>query len=120
MPRITVSETMAGMIYHYYGGPMMGAPKHLITIRDVSRYYTGLVDMPGARIQMLNEEIRFAEGQKESENSLLTASKGANSHSTNYGHNCASGFGGPGVRCTGGACAQRHKTIGGDTQPKQE
>ena len=43
----------------------MGAPKHLKTIREIARRYTGLADVPGARIQVLNEEIRFAEGRKE-------------------------------------------------------
>ena len=76
--RITVSEVMAGLIHHYYGASLMGAPKHLKTMRDIARrfLFTGLANVPGARLQTPNEAIRFAEGRKDGENALLTASKG--------------------------------------------
>ena len=70
-PRIVISESMAGAINFYYQGP-----KFLKTIREISREYTGLADVPGARVQALNEEIKFAESRKDGENSLLTATKG--------------------------------------------
>ena len=54
----------------------MGALKHLKSISDITRRFTGLADVPGARLQALHEEIRFAEGRKDGENALLTASKG--------------------------------------------
>ena len=71
-----MSEMMAGMVNHYYGGPNVGAPKHLKTIKDITRRYTGLADVPGARLQILNDEIRFTEDRKEGECTILTASKG--------------------------------------------
>ena len=70
-PRVVISESMAGVITHYYAGV-----KHLKTIRDISREYTGLADVTAAKVQPLNEEIRFAESRKDGESSLLTATKG--------------------------------------------
>ena len=54
----------------------MDAPKHLKSITDIARRYTSLADVPGAGLQILDNEIRFAEGRKEGECALLTASKG--------------------------------------------
>ena len=51
-------------------------PKRLKTIREISKQYTGLIDMLAAQMQALNEEIRFTEGRCDGECSLLTASKG--------------------------------------------
>ena len=62
---------MAGVITHYYS-----EITHLKIIRDISRQYTGLADIDAAQVQLLNKEIRFTDTRKESENSLLTASKG--------------------------------------------
>ena len=75
-PRIRISESMAGVLQHFYEGPSGGGPKPLKTIKEISREYTGLLDVPDARVQVLNEEIRFAEGRKDGECSLLTATKG--------------------------------------------
>ena len=74
--RITVSENIAGMVSHYYLPPEEGGPKRLKTIKEISRQYPGLIDVPAARVQALNEEIRFAEGRRDGESSLLTVSKG--------------------------------------------
>ena len=70
-PKILISESMAGVISHYYS-----EIKHLKIIKDISRQYTGLADIDAAQVQLLNEEIRFTDTRKEGENSLLTASKG--------------------------------------------
>lgn len=74
--RIVISESMAGAIHFYYGTPLEGTPKHFKTIRDISRHYTGLADVPAARLQIMNEEIKFGEGRKEGESALITCSKG--------------------------------------------
>ena len=70
VPRIAFSESMAGTINYYQG------PKYLKTIREVAREYRGLADVLGARVQALNEEIKFAESRKDRKNSLLTATRG--------------------------------------------
>ena len=55
---------------------MVNAFIPLKTIRKLAREYTGLADVPGVRVQALNEEIKFAESRKDGEHSLLTATKG--------------------------------------------
>ena len=83
-------------------------------------HYTGFVDVPDACIQMLNEEIRFAQGRKEGENSLLIASKGVLGALTAIVPTMdiivQRGSEDPELD----AQAQHHKTIGGNTQPNQE
>lgn len=74
--RVTISENMAGVINHYYLGPEKGGPKPLKCIREFARKYTGLADVPEARVQLMNDEIRFGDGRKEGESALMTASKG--------------------------------------------
>ena len=69
-----MSENIAGLVSHYYS-PLRKGPKRLKTIREISRQYTGLIDVPAAWVQALNE-IRFAEGRHDGECSLLRASKG--------------------------------------------
>ena len=64
------------MIQHFYIGPNEGSPKALKTIKEIARQYTGLKYVPEAWVLALNEEIRFVEGRKDGESSLLTATKG--------------------------------------------
>ena len=64
------------MIQHFYIGPNEGGPKASKTIKEIARQYTGLKDVPEARVLALNEEICFAEGRKDGESSLLIATKG--------------------------------------------
>ena len=48
-PRVTISESMAGVIQHFYIGPNEGGPKALKTINEIAWQYTGLKDLPEAR-----------------------------------------------------------------------
>ena len=62
--RITVSENIVGLVSHYYSTPVEeGGPKRLKTITEITQQYAGLIDVPAARVQALNE-IRFTEGRR--------------------------------------------------------
>ena len=54
---------MAEAINFYYQGP-----KFLQIIWEILREYTSLADVPGVRVQALNEEIKYAESRKDGEN----------------------------------------------------
>lgn len=74
--RITLSESMVGVIQHFYEGPAEGGPKPLKAIKELSRQYTGIKDVLQARVLAMNDEIRFSDGRKDGESSLLIATKG--------------------------------------------
>lgn len=69
--RIEVDNDLAGAIAHYYA---FSKPKK--ALNDLARQYTGIKNIPEARVQKLNEEIRFVDARKHAEDSMLCATKG--------------------------------------------
>ena len=69
--RIKVDNNLMGALKHFYS-----YNKPIKVLKDLSRQYTGLVDIPEARIQLLNEEIKFQEARKLGEDAMLWATKG--------------------------------------------
>ena len=45
-------------------------------INDIARQYKGIKTIPEARVQALNDEIKFVEARKEAEEGFFWASKG--------------------------------------------
>ena len=56
--RIRVDENVAGAVKHFYE-----YNKPIKVLKELSRQYTGLADIPEARIQLLNDEIKFQEAR---------------------------------------------------------
>ena len=62
--RIRIRESMVGVLQNFYEEPSGGGPKPLKTIKEISREYTGLLDVPGAWVQALNEETALRKAGK--------------------------------------------------------
>ena len=62
---------MAGAIAHFYA---FTKPKK--ALNELTRQYTGIKNILEARVQKLNEEIRFTDVRKYAEESMFWATKG--------------------------------------------
>lgn len=69
--RIQLDESLAGAIAHFYA---YTKPKK--ALNDIARQYTGIKTVPEARVQALNDEIKFADGRKLAEEGMMWATKG--------------------------------------------
>ena len=69
--KLIVDQNLAGAVKHFYG-----YNKPIKVIKELSRQYTGLADIPEAQIQLLNDEIKFQEARKLGEDAMLWATKG--------------------------------------------
>lgn len=69
--RIDLDESLAGAISHFYA-----YTKTKKAINEIARQYTGIKTIPEARVQALNDEIKFIEGRKLAEDGMMWATKG--------------------------------------------
>ena len=60
--RIHINDNLAGAISHYYA-----YTKTRKAINDIARQYKGIKTVPEARVQALNDEMKFVEARKEVE-----------------------------------------------------
>jgi hypothetical protein len=68
--RVQTLESLAGAMAHFYA-----YRKPEKTLRELGRLYTGLADLPEARVQPLNTEVRLVDAAKRCEEALLWATK---------------------------------------------